>query len=235
MASIYLIRHGQASFLSDNYDKLSDLGCRQADLTGQYLRLIGLDIDVAVAGDLSRQQETGRRVLAHQQISTTLGTDTRFNEVDNEGQINALLPRLCERDEQLAALVEAGLKDSKSYQKVISAVFNAWVSPDCPDIGSTPWPEYRDGVKDALADVMRATGSGKNAAVFTSGGTIATAMGLVLGVESNKVYGFYEPVFNCSITRFIFSGRRVSLSNFNDVSHLQLLGAQRDEQLVTYR
>ncbi|MFT5334978.1 MAG: broad specificity phosphatase PhoE, partial [Halioglobus sp.] len=32
MASIYVIRHGQASFGAANYDKLSDLGCRQAEV-----------------------------------------------------------------------------------------------------------------------------------------------------------------------------------------------------------
>ncbi|MEK9990253.1 MAG: histidine phosphatase family protein, partial [Halieaceae bacterium] len=33
MASLYLIRHGQASFGSDNYDQLSPLGQRQADVS----------------------------------------------------------------------------------------------------------------------------------------------------------------------------------------------------------
>ncbi|VAV98863.1 hypothetical protein MNBD_ALPHA02-2245, partial [hydrothermal vent metagenome] len=43
MAEIYLIRHGQASFHSDNYDKLSDLGRLQSRYLGQYFteRAIG--------------------------------------------------------------------------------------------------------------------------------------------------------------------------------------------------
>lgn len=235
MASIYLIRHGQASFGTDNYDQLSSLGQRQADLTGKFFRDIGLTFDYAVAGDLSRQQETGVRVLASQPSPAELITDVRFNEINNEEQIHALLPGLCERDPELAAIVDGGLTDSKRYQKVIAAVFNAWVAPDCPDLGITPWSDFRDGVEDALKAVMSLAGAGSNSAVFTSGGTIATAVGLVLGVSSDKVYGFYEPVFNCSVTRFIFSGKRVSLSNFNDVAHLQLLGAQLNEKLVTYR
>ena len=235
MASIYLIRHGQASFGTDNYDQLSPLGQRQADLTGEFLRDIGLSIDYAVAGNLSRQQETGERVLASQPSPAELFTDVRFNEIDNEEQIRALLPGLCERDPKLAAIVDGGLTDSKRYQKVIAAVFNAWVSPDCPDVGITPWSDFRDGVESALQALMASAGAGSNSAVFTSGGTIATAVSLVLGVSSDKVYGFYEPVFNCSITRFIFSGGRVSLSNFNDVAHLQLRGAQLAQNLVSYR
>ena len=53
--------------------------------------------------------------------------------------------------------------------------------------------------------------------------------------QITKIYGFYEPVFNCSITRLIFSRGRVSLSNFNDTAHLQLLSKQLGENLVTYR
>jgi broad specificity phosphatase PhoE len=44
MASIYLIRHGQASFGAQDYDKLSELGRRQATLTGEYLRDTGASV-----------------------------------------------------------------------------------------------------------------------------------------------------------------------------------------------
>ena len=93
---------------------------------------IGLHFGQAVSGDLSRQQETGQRVLASQPEPASLRIDPRLNEVDNEGQIAALLPILCEQDADFAERVKAGRSDSKQYQKVIQAVFNAWVSPDCP-------------------------------------------------------------------------------------------------------
>ena len=235
MASIYFIRHGQASFGSENYDQLSPLGQRQADLTGQFLEQIGLRIDAAFAGDLSRQQETGERVLAGLGTPCGLTTDARFNEVNNDEQVKALLPGLAAGDEHLAEIVAGGFKSSKDYQKVIDAVFNAWVSPDCPAKDITSWPEFRDGVQAAVAEVMRSVGSGKNTAIFSSGGTIATAVGLVLGVQYSGFYQFYEPMMNCSITHMIYSGSRVSLSTFNDVGHLQLMGAQLGESLVTYR
>ena len=66
MASLYLIRHGQASFGSDNYDQLSPLGQRQADVSGQFFVDVGLHFAEAVSGDLSRQRETGERVLTSQ-------------------------------------------------------------------------------------------------------------------------------------------------------------------------
>lgn len=236
MASLYLIRHGQASFGSANYDQLSPLGQRQADVSGRFFADVGMHFAQAVSGDLSRQRETGERILASQAEPATLRVDPRLNEVDNEGQIAALLPMLCERDAAFAERVKAGRSDSKQYQKVIQAVFNAWVSPDCSELpGTASWPDYLAGVKGALEEAMSSAAGGSDTAIFTSGGTIATAVSWVLGVPHEKIYGFYEPVFNCSITRLIFSRGRVSLSNFNDTAHLQLLSQQLGESLVTYR
>ena len=236
MASLYLIRHGQASFGSANYDQLSPLGQRQADVSGRFFADTALHFAQAVSGDLSRQRETGERVLASQPNSAALRIDPRLNEVDNEGQIAGLLPILCQRDAGLVELVKAGRSDSKQYQKVIQAVFNAWVSPNCPDLPDTAsWSDYLSGVQGALAEAMEQAEGGTDTAIFTSGGTIATAVSWVLNLPHDKVYGFYEPVFNCSITRLIFSGDRVSLSNFNDTAHLQLLSQQLGESLVTYR
>ena len=236
MASLYLIRHGQASFGSANYDQLSPLGQRQADVSGQFFADVGLHFAEAVSGDLSRQRETGERILSSQPSPPALRVDPRLNEVDNEGQISGLLPVLCERDPAFAERVKAGRSDSKQYQKVIQAVFNAWVAPDCPDLPDTAsWPDYLAGVKGALEDAMARAEGGTDTAIFTSGGTIATAVSWVLGVPHDKVYGFYEPVFNCSVTRLIFSRGRISLSNFNDTAHLQLLSRQLGEALVTYR
>ena len=212
------------------------MGQRQADLSGQFFADIGLDFGQAVSGDLSRQRETGERVLKAQPRPPEQRIDPRLNEVDNEGQIAALLPMLCERDADFAEQVKVGRHDSKQYQKVIQAVFSAWVSPDCPELpGTASWRDYLDGVKGALEDAMDRAESGSDTAIFTSGGTIASAVSWVLGVRHDQIYGFYEPVFNCSITRLIFSRGRISLSNFNDTAHLQLLSQQFGESLVTYR
>jgi broad specificity phosphatase PhoE len=114
MASLYLIRHGQASFGSANYDQLSPLGQRQADISGRFFADVGLRFGQAVSGDLSRQQETGQRVLASQPEPTSLRIDPRLNEVDNEGQIAALLPicvnrirRLPSESKQVAVTVSS--------------------------------------------------------------------------------------------------------------------------------
>ena len=51
MATIYLIRHGQASFGAEDYDKLSEMRCRQAAVVGEYFRDRGVQFDAVYSGD----------------------------------------------------------------------------------------------------------------------------------------------------------------------------------------
>ncbi len=235
MATIYVIRHGQASFGADDYDNLSEIGRLQATRLGEYLRDCDIHLDAAYCGQLRRQRDTAELALAAQPASVPLRVDTRLDEVRNDEQIRVLLPQLLEGNPALRAVVDRGLASSKDYQKVIAAVFNHWVSPQCDAAGIQSWQDYASGVQAALSDVMQAQGSGRTVAVFTSGGTIATLVARVLGVPDDAVYQFYEPVFNCSVTQLFYSGDRVSLSFFNDCSYLRVLGQQRGESLVTYR
>jgi broad specificity phosphatase PhoE len=235
MATIMMVRHGQASFGSDNYDQLSPLGQRQADLMGEYFRDTGVTFDVAYSGQLSRQCETAQRVLASQPKNVEHKIDARFDEVRNDEQVDILLPILTESEPRLAKLMESALQDSKHYQKIIEAVFTHWVTRTTPHPDIQSWEAYSSGVMSGISDVMREEGGGKTVGIFTSGGTIATATALVLGVSADLVYRFYEPVINCSVTQFFYSGDKISLSHFNDHSALRLLSAQLGERLVTYR
>ncbi|TXS91281.1 histidine phosphatase family protein [Parahaliea maris] len=235
MATLYLIRHGQASFGADDYDKLSELGCRQASAMGRYLALHGIHLDAAYSGNLLRQRETAQLALASQAQTVPHHVDPRFNEVNNDEQLEHLVPELVASNDRLRALMDKGLRESKDYQKVIEAVFNYWVSPACqhPDIQS--WEDYSTGVRSAVRDLIAEQGAGKTVAVFTSGGTIATIVAQVLGLGGEHTYKFYEPIFNCSVTQLFYSGDKVSLSYFNDRSFLQMMGRESDENLVSYR
>lgn len=235
MASIYVVRHGQASFGEENYDKLSTLGCRQAEVLGEYFRDCGIHFDATFSGDLQRQRKTAKLAIASQPGSDNHTIDTRFNELNNEEQYEALGPDIIANNPVLKAMVDGGLSSSKDYQKVLKHIFNRWVSPDCPASNIQSWSDYRDGVWAALNEIIQQQGSGKTVGLFTSGGTIATIMAQVLGLTSEHVYSFYEPVINCSVTQLFYSGDRVSLSYYNDHSYLKVLGTQRGEQLVTYR
>lgn len=235
MSSIYLIRHGQASFGADDYDKLSQLGLRQAHVVGEYLRDSGIHFDAVYSGNLSRQRETARLAIASQPREVPHHIDPRFNEIQNDEQLKCLLPEVVKINPAVQALVDKGLSSSKDYQKVIDAVFNYWVTPACNDPRIQSWADYSSGVRQAVADIVQAHGSGKTVGVFTSGGALATIVAQVLGMGGEQTYQFYEPIFNCSVTQLFYSKSKISLSYFNDCSFLRVLGQQRGENLLTYR
>jgi len=235
MATLYLIRHGQASFGAENYDKLSALGCRQAAVVGEYFCASGVHFDAVYSGDLSRQRETARLAIASQPKNVPLHIDPRFNEIQNDAQLKYLMPDVVKINPKVQALVAKGLSSSKDYQKVIDAVFNYWVSPACEDPRIQSWAEFSDGTRQAIADVIQDQGSGKTVGIFTSGGTLATIVAQVLGLGGEQTYQLYEPILNCSITQLFYSSSKISLSYFNDCSFLQVLGGQRGEDLLSYR
>jgi broad specificity phosphatase PhoE len=235
MANIYLIRHAQASFGTDHYDRLSALGRRQAEVLGQYLRDCEIHFDAVYSGDLERQLTTAKIASGSQPLEVPHQLDPRFNEVRLDEQLESLTPEVAKTHPEIHELARQGLKSSKEYQKAIEAVFNYWVSPQCTVADIQSWSDFSTAVRAALSDVMERHGSGQTLGIFTSGGTIATIVSQVLGLEGEHAYKFFEPSINCSVTRLIYNDRKISLSYFNDHSYLDLLGQQLGERLVTYR
>jgi broad specificity phosphatase PhoE len=219
MANIYLIRHAQASFGTDHYDRLSALGRRQAEVLGQYLRDCEIHFDAVYSGDLERQLTTAKIASGSQPLEVPHQLDPRFNEVRLDEQLESLTPEVAKTHPEIHELARQGLKSSKEYHVA--------------DIQS--WSDFSTAVRAALSDVMERHGSGQTLGIFTSGGTIATIVSQVLGLEGEHAYKFFEPSINCSVTRLIYNDRKISLSYFNDHSYLDLLGQQLGERLVTYR
>ena len=58
MGSVHLIRHGQASFGSDDYDQLSPIGMQQSTALGMSWEASGWAPTAAVAGSMKRHAQT---------------------------------------------------------------------------------------------------------------------------------------------------------------------------------
>ena len=58
MGTLYLVRHGQASFGADDYDQLSARGQQQSERLGAYWRERGLRFDAVLCGTLRRHGQT---------------------------------------------------------------------------------------------------------------------------------------------------------------------------------
>lgn len=240
MSTIFLTRHAQASFGTDDYDRLSPTGHRQSLVTGEYLDGVAGSIDLIYCGNARRHLETAQGIA--KTVRTKAGQppeiriDARLNEVDAEGQFKHLVPLLMRSDAEIARLAEEAKTASKSYQKVLARVFTHWqdLPADYPHLES--WPAFSNRVCTAIDDIAGAAGNGANTVVVSSGGSIATITQHIVGLPKTGAYPLFEALINCSITRLLHSGRRISLSSFNDHSYLHVLGSMRGgESLVTFR
>ena len=63
MGSVHLVRHGQASFGSENYDQLSQLGYQQAIALGNAWEAGAWEPTLAIAGSLERHAQTAIAAL----------------------------------------------------------------------------------------------------------------------------------------------------------------------------
>src|ERR1700744_2931276 len=86
MGVLLLVRHGQASLGEAEYDQLSGLGLRQAQILGARLAGTDLRVDRVVCGTRARQRDTAGPVLAALGWpGSGLRTDGRLDEYDHVG------------------------------------------------------------------------------------------------------------------------------------------------------
>lgn len=231
MSTLLLVRHGQARLFSDNYDRLSDLGLSQAEALAPFWLERGIRPNSVYSGTMTRQRQTadaiGKAFMTTGEAWPEPQELSGLNEYPAKEITESLLPVLRKTDsdfERLAAEFESSKNHADRYQslhRLLEAVIARWVSNDYgnTDVPLT-WKTFSEGVRKTLRDVMSNAGSGKTIAVFTSGGPVAISVQTILQAPDIKAAELNWRVHNCSVTRYTFSGERVSLDSFNDVSHL---------------
>ncbi|MFI8610762.1 histidine phosphatase family protein [Pseudomonas sp. NPDC077649] len=232
MGSIYLIRHGQASFGADDYDVLSAIGVRQAEVLGEHLNQLGIVFDRCVSGSLRRQQHTANAALQRMSDAPPLDIDAAFNEFDADAVIRALLPGILPEEPEALHILRNGAQNRAEFQRLFSKLIARWVCGEYEQPGLQSWQAYVEQVEGGLARILEQARSKQNIAVFTSGGTITALLRLITGVPADKAFELNWQIVNTSLSQLKFRGREVSLASFNSHVHLQLLKAP---ELITYR
>ncbi|MBI1350350.1 MAG: histidine phosphatase family protein [Actinomycetales bacterium] len=205
MPVIYLLRHGQASFGTDDYDVLSDLGVRQAELAGHELGRRGVRAPAFWSGGLLRQRSTAQIAAAAMGRPGDPLIDPRFDEFDAHGAVNAHLGR---------PDATVGMS-SDEFQRHLDDVMMAWFAA-----GDERWAGFVDGAYDALVAVAAGLAPGSDAIVATSAGVTAALVGRLLGADAAGVVALNRVSVNASITTVVAGARGLSLVSFNDHAHL---------------
>ena len=104
MGTLYLVRHGQASFGAEDYDQLSDLGRQQSRQLGAYLQSRGLAFERVLTGSLRRHAQTLEGICEGAGWQLTPEINPALNEYDSEAVIAASAIRVRRNPSSFAAL-----------------------------------------------------------------------------------------------------------------------------------
>jgi len=224
MGTLYLVRHGQASFGAADYDQLSALGRQQSVRLGDYFCQKGLRFDTVLTGTLRRHQQTYAAIregmeaapsgdsAAHE--APSVGAPLLWpglNEFDSEAVIATVHPHKLEKPDT----PELYRHHFRLLRDGLTQWMNGVVSPN----GMPSYREFRLGVTSAL-DHIRKNCEG-NVLIVSSGGPIATAVGHVLGTTPETTIELNMRIRNSAITEFAFNPKRHSLVTFNTLPHLE--------------
>ena len=239
MGRLFLVRHAQASFLSQNYDQLSVRGETQARLLGGHWARRNVIFDRVCAGPCVRHRQTAELVAeAYRKAGRDFPSPSVMNEFDEfqgDAVLSQSLPELLASDDRIRefhnALQNSREEASKraSFQRLFQAVISLWVDGKIAPPGVESWQDFCARVNRGLSAFLGKAKKGELGVIFTSGGPVSVAVQRALHLSARDTLQIAWMPRNCSLSEFLFSGDRFTLSSFNSFPHLD------DESLLTHR
>ena len=231
MGVLMLIRHGQASFGTPDYDELSSRGVRQSRKVAETLAGYGVSPTSMIHGGMRRQRETAEEMLSGARTwELTPEVDERWRELDHLAVMNAY-PAMAMHDREL---LRTGGMDVRAFHELYTKATSRWASGLYDEEYPESFADFLARVRDAIGHAARQAGERRTSVVVTSGGTIAAACAMLteVGEESRRLSApwarFNAVMVNASITRVVVGSTGARLLTFNEHAFL-------DRELVTYR
>jgi broad specificity phosphatase PhoE len=226
---IYVVRHGQAAFGTDHYDRLTDIGFAQARLLGAYFARRKLEFDAVFTGTLRRQVETAQGIVeGHPELGATFQPET-FSGLD-EYKPEAVL--MAFTGSVPAPALEAAKRDPvvvRDHFRVLREALLAWAEGRTTPEGMPAWQAFQEGAVSALVAARQRFPDG-NVLIVSSGGPIAAMVSGVLNAPPATAVELNLRIRNSSLTEFAATPRRHQLVSFNGLPHLDTEAAS----LTTY-
>jgi broad specificity phosphatase PhoE len=210
MPALLLVRHGQASFGSDDYDRLSELGARQCEALGRYLHERGRRFEAVLTGTLRRHEQSLAAIASALPGLPPARCLRGLDEYDAEALVRAAAP---------GGFAPTAEGDSRrEHFRLLRDGLELWMEGRIQPAGMRSWAEFRAGVAAALADV--AAHHAGDVLIVSSGGPIATAVAQVLLAPPSSVIALNLQIRNSALTEFRFTARGHRLVTFNTLPHL---------------
>ena len=225
MSRLFLVRHGQASFGSHDYDRLTPAGVAQCEQLARHWRTIGRRVDLVFSGSLRRQRASaeafaraaGEAGAAAPPVWPLAG----FEEYDHDALMTAHA-----RQPNASCSPE----DRRDFHRRLSASLGAWTEGTLPGVES--FAAFRDRCAGALSRLLAEIGRGRQAVLFGSAGSLAAAMQPALGVADRELMRLKLNFYNTGVSSLLFDGQAVTIESLNSVAHLEQPGFTT---LITHR
>lgn len=213
MSELYLVRHGQASLGSDNYDQLSPLGKKQSQWLGEYFLERGIEFDAIVTGDMVRHRETADGICRGlQSNATNFPVFTGLNEFD----FHALIARYVSEHPDKALAAGSSVAQNFKYLKQAMQLWSVdGIRGELPE----SWSDFERRVKGAVASIQQEFYGGK-ILVVSSGGAISMALAQILKAPSETVIELNLQTKNTSMAHCFFNKDVVRIASYNHTPHL---------------
>ncbi|MEY4765151.1 MAG: hypothetical protein RI907_1824 [Pseudomonadota bacterium] len=234
MGAIYLLRHGQASFGSSNYDQLSPMGHTQATALGVALKARGVTPDHVVCGTLQRHVDTAQGALAAWQgvpglVVPDTVTHAGVNEFAHENVIEVAEPRYKDGALMMADMVAKG-DPRRAFQSFFKDAVGRWVAGQHDEEYAEPWSVFKLRCVAALDDIVKQAPPKGTTLVFTSGGVISVICAHLLGLHDSQAFTINWTLANAGITKVLAGRDGLHLISVNEHAHLE-----GGSGLLTYR
>jgi broad specificity phosphatase PhoE len=231
MTTIYLVRHGQASFGAESYDKLSPNGEQQAIVLGHYLNDILKEAPYVVAGSMHRHQQTAQLCLNECFPESEIVTNPAWNEFNHQQVFAQYEPRF-NQPELLKQDVSQHQNPREYLSKIFAGAIDRWTGGDYHHEYEESWPAFKQRVESGLQQLCLELAESKPryAVVFTSGGVISVAVGKILGLSPEKTFALNWAIANTSLTTLRLVGSEPQLLSLNEHHFIKAV----DPQLLTW-
>jgi len=219
MSELYLVRHAQANFGTENYDELSTVGCQQSEWLGEYFLERNIIFDNMASGDMQRHKQTLDCISRKMRLDNSLNYTALpgFNEYDFMTMSEAYGCQHPEDDLYQESLKKPG--DKKAYYRLLRRVLMAWNKKQIKGIDES-WQAFQQRVETEMSTLLQSAKSGSRILIVSSGGAISMFIGLVLGISAERIIDLNLQMKNTGISHFFFNKQKMNLSGFNSVPHL---------------
>jgi broad specificity phosphatase PhoE len=227
MPIVYLVRHAQASFGTEDYDVLSETGQRQAALLEEDLLARGIRPTRVVSGSLRRQLDTARACGRAAPLEPAV--DPRWNEYESADVIAHHGVGVASTAAGDAIGAAPGMS-SREFQRLLDAALLEWIAAGDESACEESWTAFQRRCVTALRGLAAELSSGEDALVFTSGGAIAAVAANLLRAPAETFVALNRMAVNAGVSKVMVGRSGTHLLSYNEHAHLG-----REPGVLTFR